>query len=126
MLARKYGLVMPLADLAFPDPYTELTENVRSGQYIGMGYVFDTKCHHLAFKQDTVDWQIWVEDTEQALPRKMVITFKTEPTQPQYTAFLSDWNLSPETSDAMFTFTPPPDAKKIEFATTQPSSGTRK
>ncbi len=126
MLAQKYGMVMPLADLAFPDPYKCLIENVRSGQYIGVGYVFETKCHHLAFRQATIDWQIWIEDGDKPLPRKFVITFKESPAHPQYTALLSDWNLSAELADATFTFTPPAAAKKIEFApATQPATGAR-
>ncbi|HTL30376.1 MAG TPA: DUF2092 domain-containing protein [Tepidisphaeraceae bacterium] len=124
MLAEKYGMTIPLADFAFPDPYKSLTENVRSSEYIGIGYVFDTKCHHLSFRQASVDWQIWIEVGEKPLPRKVVITYKESPSHPVYTAFLSNWNLSPDLPDATFTFTPPPDAKKVEFApSTQPASG---
>ena len=123
MLAEKYGMVMPLADLAFPDPYQVLIENARRGEYVGKGYVFDKKCHHLAFRQAAVDWQIWVEDGEQAVPRKVVITFKDSPAHPQYTAFLSDWNLSAATDDAQFALNPPAGAKKVEFApATQPAA----
>jgi hypothetical protein len=122
MLARQYGMVMPLADLAFSDPYKCLTEHVSRGEYVGMGYVFDTKCHHLAFRQPSVDWQIWIEEGERALPRKIVITQKDMPAHPQYTAFLSDWNLSAKVDDAAFTLKPPADAKKVEFApSTQPA-----
>jgi hypothetical protein len=131
MLALKYGIVMPLADLAFPDPYKVLTENVRRGEYVGMGYVFDTRCHHLAFRQAFVDWQIWIEDGKRALPRKVVITFKDQPAQPQYTAFLSEWKLSAEAAQAddagaaAFVLKPPPGAKKVDFApATQPTAPT--
>jgi hypothetical protein len=134
MLALKYGIVLPLADLAFPDPYKVLIENVRRGEYIGMGYVFDTKCHHLAFRQSAVDWQIWIEDGQRALPRKVVITFKDQPAHPQYTAFLSDWKLSAQADDAAaaagaadaFTLKPPAGAKKVDFTpATQPTAGAR-
>ena len=121
LLAQKYGMVMPLADLTFSDPYKCLVENVRRGEYVGMGYVFDTKCHHLAFRQPSVDWQIWITEGEKPLPRKVVITFKDSPAHPQYTAFLSDWNLAAQADDAAFTLKPPAEAKKVEFApATQP------
>ena len=123
LLAQKYGMVMPLADLAFSDPYQCLIENVRRGEYLGLGYVFDTQCHHLAFRQATVDWQIWIETGERPLPRKVVITFKDSPAHPQYTAFLSDWNLSAKVDESAFTLKPPQDAKKVEFApATQPAA----
>lgn len=121
-LAQKYGMVMPLADLAFSDPYKCLTENVRSGQYIGTGYVSDTKCDHLAFRSGAVDWQIWIDQGDKPLPLKVVITFKDSPGYPQYTSFLSDWKLDASAPDSAFEFSPPADAKKVEFApTTQPS-----
>ena len=125
MLAQQYGLVVPLADLAFPDPYKCLIEQVRQGQYIGTGYVVgDPKCHHLAFRQASVDWQIWIEQGDKPLPRKVVITFKDSPALPQYTAFLADWNLAPQLDDATFELKPPASAKKAEFApATQPSAG---
>src|SRR3954469_5423598 len=50
-LAEKYGMALPLADLVFGDPYKSLPEPVRSSQYLGVGYVFDVRCHHLAFRQ---------------------------------------------------------------------------
>lgn len=117
MLADKYGMPLPLADLVFADPYKTLSENLRSGEHLGTGYVFDTKCHHLAFRQTAVDWQIWVEEGAKPLPRKIVITFKESPGHPQYTAFLSKWDLAPaDVKDATFTFTPPAGAKEVEFA----------
>jgi hypothetical protein len=116
MLAVKYGMPMPLADLVFADPYKVLTENVRSGEHLGTGYVFDVKCHHLAFRQAAVDWQIWVEEGANPLPRKVVITFKESPGHPQYTAFLSNWNLSADTPASAFAFTPPAGARQVEFA----------
>jgi hypothetical protein len=123
MLAGKYGMALPLADLVFADPYACLTERVRSSQYLGVGYVFDVKCHHLAFRQESVDWQIWIEDGDRPLPRKVVITFKESPGHPQYTAFLSNWNLSAETTDATFALAPPAGAKQVDFApTTQPAT----
>jgi hypothetical protein len=124
MLAEKEGMTVPLADLAFPDPYKCLVEHVHTGEYVGIGYVFDTKCHHLSFRQATVDWQIWIDAGDKPLPRKIVITYKEMPSHPQYTAFLSNWNLSPDAPDAAFAFTPPPDAKEVEFApATQPTEG---
>jgi hypothetical protein len=49
------------------------------------------------------------------LPRRIVITYKDEPGQPQFWADASNWNLAPEISDALFEFTPPSGADRIEF-----------
>lgn len=125
MLAEQHGMTVPLADLAFPDPYKCLTENVRSSEYVGIGYVFDTKCHHLSFRQALVDWQIWIDTGDKPLPLKITITYKDSPSHPVYTAFLSNWNLSADTPDSAFTFNPPEGAKQVDFftPTTQPATG---
>jgi len=113
-LAKTHGLVIPLADLVESDSYKALAPLVKSGDYLGTGYVFDTKCHHLAFRQEAVDWQIWIDEGPTPLPRKVVITYKNTPAQLKYVAYLSDWNLSPQLAESTFTFTPPAGDKKIE------------
>jgi hypothetical protein len=115
LLAEKYGMTTPLCDLLFADPYKVLTERVRSGEYLGMHRVMGQKCHHLAFRQDGIDWQIWIEDSERALPRKLVITHKELPGYPQFTALLDKWNLAPQIPDAAFEFSPPPGMNKIDL-----------
>jgi hypothetical protein len=123
-LADKYGMALPLADLVFADPYKSLSEHVRSSEHLGDGWVFDTRCDHLAFRQSAIDWQIWVEQGERPVPRKIVITFKESPGHPQYTAFLSNWNLSADVPESAFAFTPPAGARQVEFApSTQPAAG---
>jgi hypothetical protein len=114
-LAQKYGLVFPLADLIFSDSYKTLTENVRSAQHLGTGYVLDVKCHHLAFRQEGVDWQIWIEEGANPVPRKVVITYKESAGYPQYIALLSDWNLAADVPDSQFTAKLPAGAKQVDF-----------
>lgn len=114
-LADKYGITTPLCDLLFADPHKTLTEHVRSGEYLGRARIAEQECHHLAFRQDAIDWQIWIEDAERAVPRKLVITHKELPGYPKFVAFLNDWNLSADPSAETFKFTAPPDYKKIEL-----------
>jgi hypothetical protein len=115
MLAEKFGMTLPMSDLLFSNPYKALIGRVRSGRYLGTGYVFETKCHHLAFRQEVVDWELWIEDGPRPLPRKLVITYKEAPGDPQYTAYLSNWNLSADVPDSRFSFAAPPGAKKVGF-----------
>jgi hypothetical protein len=115
MLAEKFGLVIPLADLLFADPYKTLIANARSGQHVGTGYVFGTKCDHLAFRQTGVDWQVWIEQGPRPVPRKVVITYKEAPARPQYTAYLSDWDLNAPAKDDSFAAKIPEGAKRVEF-----------
>jgi hypothetical protein len=125
LLATKFGMTLPLADVVLSDPYKALAEEMKAAAYLGTGYVFDAVCHHLAFRQDGIDWELWVDAGKQALPRKLVITHKNAPQCPQYTAFLSNWELSPTFSDATFASPAPKGAKELPFtirSTTQPGT----
>lgn len=114
-MMEEYGVLMPMAELAFEDPYATLIEKVETGNYLGLTTVDGVDCHHLAFTQELVDWQIWIADGYPMVPRKVVITYKQEPGAPQYTARLSRWDLSASPPDALFQFEPPRGAREIEF-----------
>jgi hypothetical protein len=45
-----------------------------------------------------------------------VITYKTQPAQPQFTAVFTDWNFAPRIAEPVFTAEVPPGAEKIPFA----------
>lgn len=114
-VAERFGLTMPLADLLFSDPFEAVIGGVRLGQYVGLHGVFGVKCHHLAFRQDGLDWQIWIEDGEKPFPRKLVITYKSMPGQPQYAATLGAWNVSPQLPESAFTLEIPPGVKRLDL-----------
>lgn len=118
-----YGFSVPIADLVYSDPYGTLIENVQEGTFIGRHPVGGIPCHHLAFSQESIDWQIWIEDGPQPVPRKLVITYKNEEGSPQYSARLSNWDFQPRFSAHFFRFHPPTGAGEIEFLPTQEVEG---
>jgi hypothetical protein len=105
----------PGGDLLYKDAYKVLMEDVVSGLYVGMSVVGGVKCHHLAFRGNEVDWQIWIEDGDKPLPKKFIITTKWMTGAPQFTVLIKDWDLSPKFSEDVFTFVPPKDAQRIDF-----------
>ncbi len=115
-LAEEYDLVMPMADLLIGKTYDSLLADVESGIYVGLHDVGETKCHHLLFRQDNLQWQIWIDAGEQPLPRKLTITYNQEPDEPRYVATIDDWNLAPVLSEETFIFTSPADAKSVPMS----------
>ncbi len=109
------GLVAPAADLLYTNSYSLLTEDVRSSHYFGLTDVLGVQCHHLAFRAEQTDWQIWIENSKTPFPRKFVITSRFVAGAPQFTALFSKWNASAQLQDSMFVFVPPKGAKNIEF-----------
>jgi len=118
-LMEKYDFAPPLADLVYPDLYEALIDNVQFGVYVGLHDVEGIRCHHLAFVEKYIDWQIWVEDGMQMVPRKIVITYKAQPESPQYAAILTDWDLNARFSDILFDveMAALANLEKIEFLT---------
>jgi hypothetical protein len=78
-------------------------------------FVGKIKCHHLAFHQKLLDWQIWIDAGKEPLPRKYVITFTSQRNQPQYTALIHRWDVNPKLSDEQFEFHPPKGFRQVEF-----------
>jgi hypothetical protein len=105
----------PGGDLLYKNAYEILTEDVISGFYVGMSVVDGIKCHHLAFRGNEVDWQIWVEDGDKPLPKKFIVTTKWMTAAPQFTVVVKSWNLSSNLTDDLFIFVPPKGAQKIDF-----------
>jgi hypothetical protein len=109
------GLVAPFADLISRNAYDNLIEDVMLGYYVGLSNVFGVECHHLAFRGEETDWQIWIENSEKPLPRKFMITSKWVAGAPRFVGLITGWDLSPELKDSLFTFVAPEGAEEIEF-----------
>ena len=115
VIEEKFGMSLPLADLIDADMYAGVTKNIRRGDYLGRQSVNGgCACHHLAFVQDNIDWEMWVQDGRAPVVCKFVITYKDEDLAPQFTATLSDWNFDAHLPDYAFVFTPPLNAAKID------------
>jgi hypothetical protein len=112
-VVEKYHVTVPLADLFFPNLYETLTESIESGVYVGVESVEGRDCHHLAFSQAHVDWEIWIDAGERPLPRQIAITYKEEPDAPQYIAVLDKWDLAAAPTAETFRFQPPAGAKAV-------------
>ena len=106
---------MPLVDFVFNNVYENLTAEVNGSANLGEEQVGEFTCHHLFFNQETIDWQIWIQAGETAVPRKVIIVYKEVPLKPQFKAEFSSWNFDDKLTDADFEFEPPADAEEVEF-----------
>jgi hypothetical protein len=108
------GLDAPGADLFYSDPFPGLMEGVRSGTHVGMAWLNGMECHHLAFRAEKVDWQIWIRAGDEPLPMKFVITSKWVTGAPQYSARFQSWNMRPRIEANRFKFEAPRGAERLE------------
>jgi len=113
-LSDKYNIDLPLVDLfrwGTPESgFKELT----AATDMGPSSVDGTTCEQYVFRQDGLDWQLWIQSGDYPLPRKLVLTTTTDDARPQHTSVWT-WNLAPSFNDQEFAFTPPAGAHRIEF-----------
>ena len=105
----------PLADFLTSDPAKTLLKSVVKGFVVGTSLVNGIPCRHLAFLDELIDWQIWIEEGKLPLPRKFVITYKTLPNSPQYMAVLSEFDLTSRLPDSLFAPKIPARALRLPF-----------
>ncbi|MCY2932402.1 MAG: DUF2092 domain-containing protein [Planctomycetota bacterium] len=106
-LARDYRVSMPLAELVTSD-FGALTAALREGRYLGTDAVGDRTYHHLGFREDAVDWEVWLEADGPALPRRYAVTYKQLPGAPRYVATVVSWDTGP-VPDSCFQLPTAPD-----------------
>jgi hypothetical protein len=108
-------LKAPLTDLISPDFYAHTTANLVSALYLGETVVTGDACDHILLSNDYVDFQMWVTTGKQPVLRRIVITYREAPGQPQFRAHFLKWDMSPEKTAGKYTFEPPADAERIRF-----------
>ena len=82
--------------------------------------LFEVPTVHLAVRSADVDVQLWIARGPEPLPRRVVITYKNAPGQPQFRADLDDWSVAPTIDAAAFTFVPPAGAEQVMYLAPRP------
>jgi hypothetical protein len=111
-LDTKYGWSVPLTDLFRWGAEGWRPTAVKRATNLGPSEVKGVTCEQYALRQDDLDWQIWIQRGDYPLPRKLVITTRTDEAKPQHSV-VYEWNLAPSFNEAAFQFEAPPGAKRV-------------
>jgi hypothetical protein len=115
MLEEKYGIDLPLVDLfRWGSPEASFAD-IKAAKDFGSSVVDGVTTDHYGFRQDGLDWQVWIQSGAHPLPKKLVLTTTTDESRPQHSATYT-WNLAPSYNTAAFEFTPADDVKRIPIA----------
>jgi hypothetical protein len=115
VMEQKLDMQLPLVDLFLWGDPGFTPPKITAARDLGASEVQGVTCEQYAFRQDGLDWQVWIQLGDYPLPRKMVLTTTTDEARPQHTALLN-WNLAPSYNEEAFNFDPPASARKIVFA----------
>lgn len=113
-LKKRFDVEVPLSDLFLWGTDLAPLDGIQSAMNAGQDIIGDDLCDHYAFRQGRIDWQIWITAGAKPLPRKLVITDRSDDARPQSVSLIS-WNLKPKFKDTVFTFTPPKGSTRIEL-----------
>ena len=114
---KKRGIKLPLEDLfRWSDPNGHRDDALKSAYQVGTATIDGVPTDHYAYREADSDWEVWIQQGAQPLPRKLVIVDRTDPARPTFIARL-DWKVNPALAASDFTFTPNADAKRIPMAT---------
>jgi len=113
--AQDYDVIFPLPDLFYWAASDAPVYDIQRAVYVGPSRILDVDTDQYLFRQGDVDWQVWIQRGERPVPRKIVITDRSDPAQPSLTALLQ-WNPDVPLGDDRFVFAPPEGARPIEMA----------
>jgi hypothetical protein len=110
----EWGVDFPVQDLFRWGDASATAERPKEGFKVGSAQIGDAMTDHYAFRQTGVDWQIWIDQGDKPLPRKMVITNLEDAAQPQYVAYFT-WDTAPTIAANAFDFTPAKTDTRIDL-----------
>jgi hypothetical protein len=112
----RMGVDFPMADLLTDNPEKSVLSGITSGGQVGLVTIDGVRCRHFFFVQEPdLDLELWLEDNDRSLPRRVFVTYRSLPGHPTFLAELSDWNLSVHPGDADFTFQAPAGVTQVEL-----------
>lgn len=116
-------LVGPMIDLLADDPYKSMMDGVLEAVYVGESEVDGKSCHHLAFRQLTRDFELWVDAGKTPWPLRLAVTDKTLHGNPRTLVEYADWKTVSHFPAKTFAYTPPADAVRVKLNAPAPAAG---
>ena len=111
-----FGVDFPLADFLTDDPAKAFLTGITAGREANVVTIGGVRCQHLVFLQPPgIQLELWLEDNDQSLPRRLIVTYRSLPGEPNFVAEMSDWNFAVQPPDSEFEFAPQEGAQQLEF-----------
>jgi hypothetical protein len=112
-LVRDLQFTLPLARMLHTGFTEQIETMITAISYVEEDTLFDVVTDHLAIRSEDVDMQLWVAQGNEPLPRRVILTYKNAPGQPQFRGEFSEWSVTPMLTADSFTFTPPANAELV-------------
>ena len=115
--SHRLGVDFPLADFLANDPAKAFLHGVIAGNVVGTVMIDGVPCLHMIFIQPPgIELELWAEKNKQAVPRRLIVTYRSLPGEPRFIAVMSDWKLGIQPAESEFSLPPPKGAIMVEAA----------
>ena len=111
---KRFDFRFPAADFFYPSFTDDMMEEFDTIEYLGQKMVDGESCFYIMATNQNTNVQLWISNTMNTLPKRMVIIQKDKNNM-QYEANFTSWKLNPEIPNAVFEFSPPPKSKLISI-----------
>ena len=83
---------------------------------VGNSSIGEYECIQVAARNDYVDYQVWIDQGDAPVLRRLVISYREERGVPQYWAYFREWEFGQKAESRTFIFQPPAGAERIRLA----------
>jgi hypothetical protein len=112
----RLGVDFPLADFLSEAADKAFLTGVTAGRVVNTVTIDSAPYDHLFFFQPPgIELELWLSKNDQSLPRRLIVTYRSLPGEPNFIAQFSDWNFNIHPADADFAFQPPAGATQVEL-----------
>ena len=99
-LAERLDLPLPMGDLLYSSAEKALLSPTTKGGYAGTETVAGTPCTHLAFQDTGVEWELWIPEQGEPLPKRFKVVRTKRTGQPAIDLTFASWEVAPQVTDA--------------------------
>lgn len=115
-LAERLAMPMPVADFLYSSPYNALIGKASAGGYVGRETVGGVPCQHVAYRHPGADWDLWVAEQGDPLPKRFRVTDKTLTPPRTFEVVFDNWVMGAPVTDAAFKPVVPAGYERIPLA----------
>lgn len=109
-----FDFKFPAADFFYPSFTDDLIEDFDTINYEGQRMVDGEKCFYITATNAEKHIQLWITSNTTMLPKRLIIVYKKEGNL-QFETNFNNWELNPNIPEAIYNFTPPPNASLISI-----------
>jgi hypothetical protein len=114
-LADSLAMPLPMADFLYSSPYDALIGEQSTGGYVNSETVGGVACHHVAYKHPAVDWELWIPEAGDPLPKKFVVTSKMSTPARTAEVIFDKWTYGADAPDATFAPEVPAGYERVQI-----------